>query len=66
LQSARRAADTITFLASSEGMAGVTGKYFLGRRQIQSAPVSMDLEAAESLWKYSADLTGVDLPSTRP
>jgi NAD(P)-dependent dehydrogenase (short-subunit alcohol dehydrogenase family) len=59
LISARTAAKAVVYLAASETLATVTGKYFVGEREAESSPASHDAEAARRLWEMSARLTGV-------
>jgi NAD(P)-dependent dehydrogenase (short-subunit alcohol dehydrogenase family) len=59
LSSARSAADAVVFLAASDQMNGVTGKYFVGNREVDSSAASYDLEAARGLWELSTRLTGL-------
>lgn len=57
-------AATPVFLATSPEVEGVTGKYFDECREKTTSPISYDVEAAETLWRISAQLTGVDCLST--
>lgn len=50
-------AETTVYLAASPEVEGVTGKYFVKRRQKASSRSSYDLVAAEKLWNISAELT---------
>ena len=50
-------AQTITHLASSPAVKGVTGQYFVKRQAVCSSQVSYDRSAAERLWQVSAELT---------
>jgi hypothetical protein len=49
-------ADTLVWLASSPEVEGVTGKYFVKRKEAKSSARSHDKELAARLWKVSADL----------
>jgi NAD(P)-dependent dehydrogenase (short-subunit alcohol dehydrogenase family) len=51
-----KAAETITYLALSDEVQGVTGKYFFNKKQIQSSDVSYDKEAWGKLWDLSLKL----------
>jgi NAD(P)-dependent dehydrogenase (short-subunit alcohol dehydrogenase family) len=51
-----RAAEAITYLALSDEVQGVTGKYFYNNKQIQSSDISYDKEAAQMLWDLSLRL----------
>jgi NAD(P)-dependent dehydrogenase (short-subunit alcohol dehydrogenase family) len=59
LISARTAAADVVFVAASETIAGVTGKYFVRKRQVESSASSYDIEAARRLWDLSAELSGL-------
>ncbi|HYH95123.1 SDR family oxidoreductase [Hyalangium sp.] len=54
-------ADTLVWLASSPEVEGVTGKYFVKRKEAKSSARSHDKELAARLWKVSADLCGLKL-----
>lgn len=58
LASPRRASDGLVFLATSSAVAGVTGRYFHGRREVESSSAAHDREAARRLWELSVQLTG--------
>lgn len=53
-------ADTCVYLASSEKVEGVSGKYFRGREAVRSSKASYDLEDARKLWEISEELTGLN------
>lgn len=55
-----RGARTSIYLASSSEVEGVTGKYFVRRRQHESSEASRNDEAARILWEVSAELTGLN------
>ena len=63
-RSAARGARTITYLASSPDVEGVSGKYFVEDGPVQSSPASYDEDAALQLWQSSEELTG--LPQSSP
>jgi NAD(P)-dependent dehydrogenase (short-subunit alcohol dehydrogenase family) len=52
-------ADTIVYLASSPEVEGLSGKYFVRRREVQSDPVSHDERVAKQLWQVSEEMTGL-------
>jgi NAD(P)-dependent dehydrogenase (short-subunit alcohol dehydrogenase family) len=52
-------ADTIIYLASSDEVEGVTGKYFEKRQVKTSSPASMDQSTQKRLWDVSAKQTGL-------
>jgi NAD(P)-dependent dehydrogenase (short-subunit alcohol dehydrogenase family) len=60
LISPARAAEAITYLALSEEVQGVTGKYFSGKKEIRSSGASYDQSAGSKLWEISLRLCGID------
>ena len=52
-------ASTIVYLASSPDVEGVTGKYFVREREVESDPISYDESAAKRLWDVSEKMTGL-------
>jgi len=52
-------ADTIIYLASSPDVEGISGKYWVNRKQEASSPASYDEEAQKRLWSISAQFTGI-------
>jgi retinol dehydrogenase-12 len=62
--SPRRGADTIVYLASSPGVAGQTGGYYVKRKRREPSAAGRDDAAARELWEISENLTG--LASARP
>ena len=56
----RKGAETAIYLASSAETAGLTGGYFVKKRQTNSSPESYDEEAARKLWKLSENLVGIN------
>ena len=55
----QRGAQTSIYLATSPEVEGVSGKYFVNRRQTQSSAESYDQHLAQRLWQISAELTGL-------
>lgn len=53
-------ADTQIWLAMSDEVEGVTGKYFVRRRDTRSSDISYDRAVAKRLWDASASMTGLD------
>lgn len=48
-------------VGEDEGVRGVTGKYFEGRREIRSSRDSYDVEKQEDLWRWTVGfLSGAD------
>jgi NAD(P)-dependent dehydrogenase (short-subunit alcohol dehydrogenase family) len=57
---AEKGAGTSIYLATSEEVEGVTGKYFDDKKEARSNEESYDREIARRLWKVSAELTGLE------
>jgi putative transposase len=57
--SPEKGADTAVYLASSDEVAGVSGAYFVKRKQEKSSEVSYGEETAKKLWKLSEKLAGL-------
>lgn len=53
-------ADTLTFLALSPDVEGVTGRYFFQREPKRAGRPAHDPEARRTLWEASARMTGLD------
>jgi retinol dehydrogenase 14 len=63
MKSPARGAVTSIYLASSAAVQGVSGKYFVNRREARSSDESYDPEVAARLWKVSEELTAAsDVP----
>jgi NAD(P)-dependent dehydrogenase (short-subunit alcohol dehydrogenase family) len=60
LLSPEKGAETIVFLSSSPAVEGVTGKYFRRNREVPSAEISYDEDAARKLWDASVAMTGLE------
>jgi hypothetical protein len=52
-------ARTSVYLASSDEVGRVSGKYFEKCRPVESAPASHDAESMRRLWEVSAGMTGL-------
>ena len=52
-------ADNTIYLASSPAVSGTTGKYFVERQAVQSAPISYDEKISSRLWELSERLTSI-------
>jgi NAD(P)-dependent dehydrogenase (short-subunit alcohol dehydrogenase family) len=52
-------ADTPAWLATAAEVEGVTGRFFLDRKPVETAPHTTDPARCERLWKESARLTGL-------
>jgi NAD(P)-dependent dehydrogenase (short-subunit alcohol dehydrogenase family) len=57
-------AETIVYLAASPAVEGVSGRYFVNRRESRSSPASYDERLQHRLWEESARLVG--LPDAAP
>jgi NAD(P)-dependent dehydrogenase (short-subunit alcohol dehydrogenase family) len=60
----KEGAMTSIYLASSPELAGISGKYFINGRAVQSSKASYDAEAARRLWEVSAELVGLKAAET--
>jgi NAD(P)-dependent dehydrogenase (short-subunit alcohol dehydrogenase family) len=62
--STEKGAETSLYLAASPEVEGVTGRYFVARRETRSSPTSYDVGLQQRLWEESARLTSlVDAPT---
>jgi NAD(P)-dependent dehydrogenase (short-subunit alcohol dehydrogenase family) len=59
MRSPEKAAETVTWLASSNELTGVTGKYFFDKKEIRSSRISYDTGVAQRLWELSEKMTGI-------
>jgi NAD(P)-dependent dehydrogenase (short-subunit alcohol dehydrogenase family) len=59
LLSAEKGADTGIYLASSPEVEGVSGKYFVKRKEEKPSDAALDDEAAARLWKLSEQMAGI-------
>ena len=57
--SEEQGAQTSIYLACSPEVEGVTGKYFVKRKEKRSSDVSYDRDSAARLWRVSAEMTGI-------
>ena len=60
LISPQKASETIVYLASSNEVRDISGKYFFEKKEIKSSPASYNKEVALNLWQLSEELTGID------
>lgn len=56
MRSPEKGAETPVYLATSDEVDGVSGKYFKDKKEISSADISYDEEAAKKLWEVSENL----------
>jgi NAD(P)-dependent dehydrogenase (short-subunit alcohol dehydrogenase family) len=54
-----KGAKTSIYLATSPEVEGVSGKYFVKQKPVESSKISYDESLAGRLWKRSAELTGL-------
>jgi hypothetical protein len=64
MKSPARGADTAVYLATSDEVEGVTGRYYSSRKAKTSNPSSYDTATTARLWQVSAALVG--LPAEAP
>lgn len=57
--SPERGAQTVIYLAISPAVEGVTGKYFVNKKEVPSSAVSYDRAAAQRLWQVSEAMTSL-------
>jgi retinol dehydrogenase 12 len=57
--SVEEGAKTIVYLASSPDVSGVSGKYFVKQKPVESSKASYDAAGAMRLWQISEELTGL-------
>jgi NAD(P)-dependent dehydrogenase (short-subunit alcohol dehydrogenase family) len=55
-------AETSIFLATAPELAGVTGRYFAKRRELQPSRAASDAADARRLWQHSLELCGMQDP----
>ncbi|UCG84646.1 MAG: SDR family oxidoreductase [Dehalococcoidia bacterium] len=60
MKSPLEGAETVIYLATSPKAEGVTGKYYVNKKVIESSPESYDTDVAGRLWDVSLALTGLD------
>jgi len=59
LISTQEAAQTSIYLASSDNVKSVTGKYFYKKKPKEVSPKSRDMQLQKGLWQLSEKLTGI-------
>lgn len=59
-RSSDKGARTVSYLASSPRVEGVSGRYFVDEEAVPSSQPSYDEEAARLLWQVSEELTGLE------
>lgn len=58
MQSPEKGAETLVYLAESEEIKGVTGKYFINKSEARSSVVSYDKGKQKELWELSRKAVG--------
>ena len=61
LRTPARGAETIVYLATSDEVAGLTGKYFRDKKEMRSSDISHSGAVRDALWASSVALGGIDL-----
>ncbi len=59
MRSPEQGADTVTYLASSPDVEGMTGKYLSDRKTIVASGQAYDEDLRKQLWEASEELTGL-------
>lgn len=59
MRSSKGGAQTSIYLATSDEVSKVSGKYFKNRKEASPSSVAFDNELTEALWKKSEQLTGI-------
>ena len=55
----KQGAETIVYLASSDNVKGITGRFFFEKKEKKSTEESYDLDKAKQLWQLSENLCGI-------
>ncbi len=53
----KESARSLVYLAASQEVSGISGKFFLKKKETRSRPISYNPEVARRLWEISEDLT---------
>ena len=59
LLSAEKGAETLIYLSTSPEVEGVSGKYFVNKREVRSSPQSYDTTMARARWHVSEAMLGL-------
>ncbi len=59
MKSPRKGAETPVYLAASEEVDGVSGKYFRNKKTVKPAEIALDEDLNRRLWEISEQLTGL-------
>ncbi|MFX0094177.1 MAG: SDR family oxidoreductase [Candidatus Hodarchaeota archaeon] len=57
--SPEKGAETPIYLVTSPEVEGITGKYFVRKKAVESSPLSYDKELQQELWELSAKITKI-------
>ncbi len=66
LRTPEQGAETVVYLASAPEIEGVSGKYFVDKREARSSAESQDQAIAGRLWEVSAELTKLPASAEQP
>jgi len=58
--SPEKGAETSIYLASSPDVEGISGKYFIKKKEVTSSPESYNEEVARKMWDVNEKLTGLE------
>lgn len=53
LSKPEKSAETVIYLATSQNVSSITGKYFINKKAVESSPLSYDKELGSKLWEVS-------------
>lgn len=56
LSKPEKGAETVIYLATSQNVSSITGKYFINKKAVESSPLSYNKELGSKLWEASEDL----------
>ncbi|MDZ7717005.1 MAG: hypothetical protein U5J95_12400 [Balneolaceae bacterium] len=59
MRSSKKGARTSIYLATSEEVSNISGKYFRNRKETKPASIAFDDELTSELWEISEQLTGL-------
>jgi hypothetical protein len=59
-RSPEKGAETVIWLASSTEIEGISGKYFIDKKESRSNKVSYDESVQKRLWEESQKMTGIN------
>lgn len=60
MRSPEKGAETVVYLASSDEVEGISGRYFMNNKQVKSSKQSYKKDLAKRLWKESESLTAFE------